>query len=408
MIAENLPVWEKALRLFEKTTGMVTSLYLADGTRVLGPFTTTPMGETLVNAKVFEEGQMCFRAEQEELIPIYHRRSPREKKFADVLTLLGVPVMTDKKFYGVVFTGWVFDHFPDPIECDRLANLFGIPPIEFWQISRTQSPVSREKIQIYLDMLTLIVKTMTDQMTALAEVRESSRIKDEVLALVSHELKTPLTSLLLRVQMLKAHKVSEDKMGNFINSLESNTLLQTQLVEDLLDAAKITANKLVIEEQEMDMKELIEETVELLRAPANEKNITITFAHLGSDYTCIADPKRLRQCFINILTNSVKFTHRGGRIEIFLERNTSELSISFRDNGIGIDYGRLPYIFERFFQHDRDTKAPSGLGLGLYIVKRIVELHRGRVSAESSGKNQGTNIQIVLPIKVSTLSVLLA
>lgn len=385
---------------------MITALYLADGTRVLGPFTTTPQGEMLVGTGAFERGRMAFHAEQEELIPIYQLKAPREKRFADILTILGVPVMVEKKICGVVFAGWVFDHFPDPIECDRLATLFGIPPITFWQTARTQAPVSREKLSIFLDSLQLLISTMTDQMKAIRDLRESSRIKDEVLALVSHELKTPLTSLLLRVQMLKAHRVPEDRMGTFISSLETNTLLQTQLVEDLLDAAKITANRLVIEEVPMDLKELIDEVTELVRTPATDKHLNLTFTHAGGDYRCYADPRRLRQCFLNILTNAVKFTPEGGSVDVHLERGMTDFYISVTDNGIGIEALRLPYIFERFFQHDRDTKAPSGLGLGLYIVKRIVELHHGTVSAESRGHNRGTKIRIALPIRSSPLSVI--
>lgn len=397
IITENLSSWERALRLFESTTGMTVSLYLADGKRVLGPYATTPMGEHLLGSGAFGSGGTAERAEVEELIPILTLKETRVKLFADALTILGIPIKVEREVVGVIYAGWVFDHFPDPIECDRLSKIFSLSSMNFWQLARMQAPVSPEKLKIYEEMLVLMVSTMSEQMVSVKELRTASRIKDELLALVSHELKTPLTSLLLRVQMLKSQKITPDKMPGFIKSMEASTLLQSQMVEDLLDAAKIITGKFSVQSDEIDLKRLISEAVDLLSLQSADKEIRIQFTDIGGDYRFKGDALRLKQAILNLLSNSVKFTPRGGHISISLTRNISNYFIKVTDDGEGIDAEFVKEIFERFSQERERVSSKAGLGLGLFIVKRIIELHGGTIEVHSPGKNKGTVFEILLP-----------
>lgn len=399
IILENLPSWEKALRLFEKTTGLTTSLYLASGVRVLGPFSSTPMGVHMIECRVFEDGGIAQRAEVDELIPILTLKEGRIKLFADALTILGIPVRIDNEVVGVIYAGWVFDHFADPIECERLSRLFGTSGVNLWQIARMQAPVSPEKLKIYQEMIELMVSTMTEQLVSMRELRHASKIKDEILALVSHELKTPLTSLLLRVQMLKNHKVSDEKMKTFISSMESSTLVQSKMVDDLLDAAQIATGKFNVSHTDMDLKDLLKESMELLSSQGLGKNLSMSLVDIGGDYRFSGDPLRLRQAFLNLLLNSIKFTRDGGKISVSLTRNLTNFHIQITDNGDGIEESFFPALFERFSQQKAIVNSKAGLGLGLFIAKKIFELHGGSIEIHSEGKGKGTVCEIILPHK---------
>lgn len=399
IIEDNLESWERILRLFEKTSGLTCSLYLSNGKRLIGPISSTPMGEYLVAQGIFKENQVGHRIEIDELIPLHVLGEKRSKRFADALTILSIPIYSDGRVAGCIFAGWIFDHFPDPIECERIARIIGSNGLEFWQVARMQPPISPEKMKIHEEMLVLLVSTISEQLVSIKELSEASRIKDELLALVSHELKTPLTSLMLRIQMLKTNKVSAEKFPTFIRTMEDNTRVQTRLVEDLLDAAKIITGKFSLETHEFDLKMLLLSVIEEVSPIAHTKELTISFTDLGGDYRFNGDNIRLKQCFSNIISNSVKFTPAGGTIEVNITRNISNFLIRFKDSGKGVDKNFQTHIFERFAQHERTNSANSGLGLGLFIVKRIVDLHHGSIELESSGEGKGTIFEISLPIE---------
>lgn len=378
LVSTNLGALEKALRLFENATGLVTSLYLPDGRRLLGPFTTTPFGELLRSSGVFAQNQLAFRAEQEELIPILATRERRQKNFAGALTTLGVPVVAQGKTLAVVFTGWVFDHFPDPIECDRLARLFGIDGVTFWQTARTQSPVGQEKLRIYEEMLTLILGTMSDQFVALRSYQDASRVREDFLGLVSHELRTPLTTLLLRVQMLKSGRVPKERMDQFLSSLEGSALLQTQLVEDLLEAARISSGNFALEFQETDLRRLVQESTEFLAPEIDEKNLRVDVEATGGDFRFVGDHRRLRLGITSVLTDAIARSAPADTIAVNLERHQSSITLSVVDHG-------------------SQTESPDlETGPGLMVVRRIIELHGGFVEVlETSGQKK---VSLSLPL----------
>lgn len=400
IVLANLAQWERALALFEKTTGLTTSLYLSDSQRVLGPFANTPLGSELTRSGAFNQYQLAHRAEIEELIPVIALQEMRTKKIADALTVLFMPIRVDGKIIGVVVTGWVFDHFADPIECDRVSQLFGIPSMQLWQIARMQAPVSPEKIAIYQEMLTLIISTLTDQLISIKILKDAAKVKDELLNMVSHELKTPLTSLLLRVQMLRSHRVPENKIDSFIEGMEINAKVQSRLIEDLLDAAKIASGKFQLTPTPLDLHQVLTETMDLVSDVAQKKSVTLDYYHLGNDYRYNGDELRLKQALWNLLMNAIKFSPEKSKIEVSLTRNISHFMIRVRDEGLGIDSRHFSLIFDRFTQAAKDemiTPNEGGLGLGLFIVKNIIEGHGGTIEVDSQGANKGSTFELFLP-----------
>lgn len=398
IIRDNIPQWERALSLFERATGLTTSLYYADGKRALGPFVSTPLGETLLNSGAFAEGMVAHRAEIEEMIPVVALGEIRHKKFADSLAVIFIPIMVNDSLIGAVATGWVFDHFADPLECDRLAKIFGLQNLDFWVMARTQSPVSPEKLHIYQDMLGLIVSTLTDQMIALRELTHSMKIKDDILLLVSHELKTPMTSLMLRLQMLKGHKVPEWKFDSFMEKLEVSAKVQTRLIEDLVDAAEISSGHFHLRKGPLDLSSILQETVKLVSGIAEEKSVLINFSHLGGDYRSVGDGARLKQVFMELLLNAVKASPKKSGVDVRLDRNISTFVISIRDRGKGITEDVLPRIFQVFSHGIDKDLSDRGLGLGLYIAKNIIQKHGGTIDVESKGVGSGATFVVRIPI----------
>ena len=233
---------------------------------------------------------------------------------------------------------------------------------------------------------------------ARADAERASRVKDEFVAMVSHELRTPLNAILGWTQLMSQGLDDPGILARGLDVVARNTRLQAQLVSDLLDISRIVSGKLQLELRELDLHAIVTEAVESVRPDADARQIGI-HEHLEPGAGAIAgDSARLQQVVWNLLTNAVKFTPPGGRVDIFLRRRHGHAEIVVADTGAGIRRDVLPHVFERFHQADRSiTRRFGGLGLGLSIVKHLVELHGGVVTAESAGEGKGSTFSIVLP-----------
>jgi PAS domain S-box-containing protein len=231
-----------------------------------------------------------------------------------------------------------------------------------------------------------------------AELERASRMKDQFLAVLSHELRTPLTSVYGWLSLLQAGKVEQSKVMNVLQVIERNVKAQTQLVDDLLNVSRIITGNLRIAPQWIDPLSVVRAAVDCIRPAAMAKNINIA-VEAGDSEPIFADPDRLQQVIWNLLTNAVKFTGKGGEVKVEVARVASKIQISVGDTGQGIAPEFVPHVFERFSQADTSTtRKVGGLGLGLSIVRHIVEMHGGTVSARSEGLGRGTTMIIQFPI----------
>lgn len=398
LIRNHIQDWSQAIELFARTTNLTASLYFSNGKRACGPFGFTPLSQILQESGKFKEGEIAHYFEQRELFKVANSQKKLSFDFLQSLRIEAIPVKIHGKLIGVVMLGWYFDHFPDPIECDRIAKGIGLPPNQMWQIARLQSPVSAEKMQVYEEMLNLVLSTLTHQLVAIQNMKEASRVKDELLAIVSHELKTPLTSLLLRIQMLKAHKVEPARMDEFLKSMEVNAKMESKLIDDLLDAARMVSGKYHFEPRLIDLQKTVCGALDIVTEQAKERDLRIIYNGLDKPSPFYGDPVRLTQVIINLMNNSIKFTPFGGSVEVTLRNNISAYEIHIQDTGQGIDEHFLPQMFEIFSQAPKKTGSiNSGLGLGLALVKNIIDLHNGKIQVQSLGENQGTKFEITLP-----------
>ena len=235
--------------------------------------------------------------------------------------------------------------------------------------------------------------------SARVEADSANDIKDEFLATLSHELRTPLTSILGWSHLLTTANLNKQQTARAIETIARNARAQKRLIDDLLDISRIITGKLCLDARAVKLAPLIQAVVDDVRPAADARSINLN-ATLDSEIEPIlGDHDRLQQIVWNILTNAIKFTPKGGDVQVRLERNDSHIVITVNDSGQGIAPELLPHVFERFRQADSSsTRSNGGLGLGLSIVRQLVELHRGTVTADSSGESAGTTIRVMLPL----------
>jgi signal transduction histidine kinase/ActR/RegA family two-component response regulator len=232
------------------------------------------------------------------------------------------------------------------------------------------------------------------------EAETANRMKDEFLSVLSHEIRTPLNAMLGWSNLLRSRKFDQATTARALETIERNARAQAQLVDDLLDVSRIIRGKLVLDIRQIELIAVIRAAIETVRLAAEAKSIQIEFVYQPLASLVSGDYNRLQQVIWNLLSNAVKFTPSGGRVEVYLEQFDAEIQIRVRDTGIGIDAEFLPYVFERFRQADSaTTRVHGGLGLGLAIVRHLVELHGGTVHVESHGTGQGAMFMVRLPLR---------
>jgi signal transduction histidine kinase len=231
------------------------------------------------------------------------------------------------------------------------------------------------------------------------EAKETNRLKDEFLTLTAHELRTPLMAVLGWTRILRSRKLDETAASRALDAIERNAQAQAQLIEDLLDLARVASGKLRLDVRPVDPAAVIEAAVNTVLPAAEAKGIKLQTALDLRGETVLGDAGRLQQVLWNLLSNAVKFTPGGGRVTVRLERERARVAIIVSDTGRGISPGVLPYLFDRFRQAEGASKrAGGGLGLGLALTHELVALHGGTIRAQSAGEGQGAVFTVTLPL----------
>jgi signal transduction histidine kinase len=275
----------------------------------------------------------------------------------------------------------------------------------YWASHHVATPVEIGVMQSLADAAALAlynVQLDADLKTALRQERDAresaesaSRLKDEFLALLSHELRTPLHVINNWLWQLKQGKATPpDILKKALDVIERNTALQGRLVDDLLDVSRAAAGKLSIDSRLVDLGALCAAVVETGQPAAREKAIALEFAGSGT-VRVWGDPDRLQQVLSNVIANAIKFSEKGGRVRVDVARQGARAVVAVRDDGHGVASDFLPFMFDRFRQAEGGmSRRQGGLGLGLTIVRELMALHGGTVTAESAGVNQGTTIRL--------------
>jgi PAS domain S-box-containing protein len=237
---------------------------------------------------------------------------------------------------------------------------------------------------------------------ARTQAEEATRLKDEFLANLSHELRTPMNAIIGWTHLLKSGRLDDSQRQRAMESIDRGARSQAKLIEDLLDVSRIVSNKLNLALVPVDLCATLDAALESQRPAAQAKNLKLEMSGASDNIAVVGDVGRLQQVFLNILSNAIKFTGAGGEVRVAVESRTKDVLVRFSDTGEGIAPEFLPYVFDRFRQADgTSTRNHMGLGLGLAIVKRVVELHGGTVTAESAGRDKGATFTVALPLAES-------
>ena len=332
-------------------------------------------------------GEGTVRIDDVKLDPRYGKNSPyygMPEGHLPVVSYLAVPVVSRS---GEVLGGLFFGH-PE-------AGVFTEHHAQIVEGLAAQAAVAMDNARLYESTQ----RAREEAERLYREAQESSRLKDEFLATISHELRTPLTAILGWAHMLRTGQFDTDSARRAFETVERNARAQAQLIDDLLDVSRIVTGKLRIDVRPVDPNSFIEAAVEAVRPAAEAKGVRLQKVLDTGVVSVSGDPVRLQQVVWNLLSNAIKFTPRGGRVQVRLERINSHVEVAVTDTGSGIPPDFLPHVFDRFRQADqKTTRQHGGMGLGLSIVRHLVELHGGTVRAESEGEGKGATFTVLLPV----------
>ena len=294
-------------------------------------------------------------------------------------SLIGVPLIVEDRVIGVIHV--------DTLEARRFTE----DDLKLLQLVADRVAVAIEHARLY-----------DAEQRARMDAEAANRMKDEFLATVSHELRSPLNSILGWVSLMREGKLNEEAAARALETVERSARAQNKIIGDLLDVSRIISGQLRLNVRPLEPAPIVEAAVEAVRPAADAKSVRLQVV-LDPDAGPISgDSDRLQQIVWNLVSNAIKFTPKGGSTQVRLERNGSQVEIIVSDTGAGIDPAFLPFVFDRFRQEDSSsTRKQGGLGLGLAIVRHLVELHGGTVHAESEGDGKGATFVVTLPLMIT-------
>jgi signal transduction histidine kinase/CheY-like chemotaxis protein len=318
--------------------------------------------------------------------------------------LMIAPVYLTYKTYQV-FTGRLEDRDRHAAEARRLHEET-TAALSLARQAEHELAAERDRLDATVAELTRLEAARQElldrERTAREHAEEGNRLKDQFLATVSHELRTPLNAILGWADMLRTQKIQEALRDRACRSIYENARQQARMIDELLDVARIVSGKLRLERTAVDLDQVVRAALDVVQAAAEAKHVSIAVEMDPSIGTLYGDGARLQQIAWNLLSNAVKFTEEGGRVVVRLQREGAAAEITVTDDGVGIPAEFLPWVFEPFRQADASsTRRHGGLGLGLSIVKHLVEAHGGTISASSPGVGQGATFMLRLPLRAA-------
>jgi signal transduction histidine kinase len=403
-LPDNPPVdwddWHTPLRQFTDATGLVTSAYDTAGVRRIGPLTGSRMARLLAErSTLWAEDGPGTALERTLVRTTCEQGKSASAQFCEGFRVCAQPLLLRSNVYGVLVFGWRFADFSSPLACERIAKEIGLPGHLLWNEVRLDAPVSDKRMGTYAALLGTLSSTLDRQRETIDDLTRVNRTRELFLATVSHEMRTPLSALSMRIElMLRTIPDLPPKAVSGLESMRVHVRQEAAMVEDLIDAARTLTGQMSIARAPVVLGQVLRDAISTVETHAHAKHILmqVTPSDYGDHIRFEADGRRLQQVVWNLLFNAVKFTPDGGVIRITIRRLDGMVEIDIADSGQGIEPEDLPHVFGAFKLQQHDNA--NGLGLGLYIARRIVELHEGTLNVSSAGRGRGTTFSIRLPV----------
>lgn len=393
--------WSQALQKFGEVTHLTVVVYGRGGKIAREPINVTPLfglfQETGYQTGIFADcarhclGQIADRPAIV-VAPSYG------------LAVVGTSLVLAGEIVGAAVAGYAFIDFCTTSAVELLARQAGVPFDRVWSIARVTAPQPERRLLLNGELLQILGDAILRENYRTrqyeeksAELTAAAAAKDEFLAVLSHELRTPLTPILLRAQLLKGER-DPAKIDQSAAVIERNVRLQSRLVEDLLDLTRAARGTITLDRERLNLVDEARVAVNSALGQARERGIQLDFVGTEESLIITADRDRLQQIFQNILGNALKFTPPGGVIRVTVSRRDGSGSVSVADTGQGIAAEFLPHVFEMFRREDGPDQNRAGLGIGLALVRTLVELHGGDIRVASAGTGRGTEVAVRFPL----------
>jgi signal transduction histidine kinase/ActR/RegA family two-component response regulator len=393
-----------ALQKYGAANHLTVEIYGTDGCSVTGAVNPTPLFDLVSSGHGPYMFETCARQclGQPALSPLV----VVQEQYG--VAVVGTPLVLAGTIVGAAVAGYVLTTHVSHREVERLARDCGLPFTDVWAVARRELPVPRPLLPLRGELLGIIANTLLSEQHRARQLEvtslrlaEAAEAKDKFLAVLSHELRTPLTAILGYAALIRRRQLDEAGTGKALEVIERNAVLQSRLIDDLLDVSRIISGSLRVDLQPLALGVVIEAAVASARPTLYAKLLRVEVVLDAAASPVCGDPKRVQQIVSNLLVNAIKFTPAGGTITVRLVQQGAQVQILVEDTGIGIRPQFLPYVFDRFRQDDTtEARAHGGLGLGLAIVQHLVGLHDGTVTAESRGEGRGATFTVSLPAMV--------
>jgi signal transduction histidine kinase/DNA-binding NarL/FixJ family response regulator len=394
--------WRTALDKYAEATGLTVRLYGADAEVALDSTHVTPL-VALFREHNFDPG-MFDACARRCLLQTYSRPIV----FADEqhgLTVIGTSLVLEDAVVGAAVAGYALAEFPNISTVQRWAQSTRLPFYRLWEMMRRKSPVSERRLALHGDLLKVLgdallresYRTLQHQ-DAVSKLKAAAAAKDDFLAVLSHELRAPLAPIVGWAGVMKKSE-SLEHVRAAAEAIERNALLQSRMVDDLLDTSRIAHRSISLDLQTHDLSALLRAAVEMSVQDMRRQAIRLEFTDCPEPLFVRGDAGRLQQVFRNIISNAVKFTPSDGSIRIAIGGGGEAAQVTVTDSGVGITPEFLPFVFDIFRQQEQGLRRKfDGLGIGLSLVKQLTELHQGTVAISSAGIGAGTEVTIRLPL----------
>jgi signal transduction histidine kinase/DNA-binding response OmpR family regulator len=398
--------WRTALDKYAEATALTVRLYGTDAEVVLDSTHITPL-VALFREHDFDPGMFDACARRCLL-----QTHSRPIVFADEqhgLTVIGTSLVLEDAVVGAAVAGYALAEFPNISMVQRWAQSTRLPFYRLWEMMRKKSPVSERRLALHGDLLKVLgdsllresYRTLQHQ-DAVSKLKAAAAAKDDFLAVLSHELRAPLAPIVGWAGVMKKSETLEH-VRVAAEAIERNALLQSRMVDDLLDTSRIAHRSISLDLQTQDLSALLRAAVEASVEDMRKQAIRLEFTDSPQPLFVRGDAGRLQQVFRNIISNAVKFTPSEGSIRIATSEAAGAAQITVADSGVGITPEFLPFVFDIFRQQEEGLRRKfDGLGIGLALVKQLTELHQGTVAISSAGIGNGTQVTIRLPIVAAT------